>query len=67
MKVEIERTRTDRMCDMYAITFFPVRTRFVCFTRREWEKEFPDVVLQRGEKKEMDLRFGDLTKEVEML
>ena len=61
MQVEIERTKSDRMCDMYTITFFPVRTRFVCFTKKEWAEVFPDIVLQRGEKKEMSLQLSDLT------
>jgi hypothetical protein len=67
VRVEIERTREGKMTDMYVLKLPPVCTRFVCFTKREWEKEFPDVVLKRGEKKEMDLRLRDLTKEVDVL
>ena len=61
MKVVIERTRVERMTDMYKLTILSVRLRFVCFTKREFEQEFPHIILKRGEKKEMSLQLSDLT------
>jgi hypothetical protein len=63
MRVEIERTKVGQMTDMYKLTLLPVKARFVCFTKRDWEKEFPNILLQRGEKKEVNLRFEDLTSD----
>ena len=55
MKVTIKRTQLTRMTDMYSIYFSPPKERFVCFTRREFKKEFPNIKLNRGEEKEFDL------------
>jgi hypothetical protein len=64
MKVIVARTKEGRMSDMYVLKFPPIATRFICFTKRDWEKEFPNVLLQRGEKKEMDLHLTTEKKEV---
>ena len=43
MKITIERTPFDRMTDMYIIRFSPPKERFIVFTRRQFEQEFPDT------------------------
>ena len=57
MRIEIERTREGKMTDMYVLKVPPIRTRFVCFTKKEWTEVFPQIVLHRGEKifAELDL------------
>ena len=64
MKVEIERTREDRITNMYVLKLPPVRTRFVCFTHKEWEEKFPHIVLGRGEKIFAELTLTTEKKEV---
>jgi len=60
MKATLERTSDDRMTDMYVLRMEGVKkidTRFLAFTTGEWEKMYPNLLLNRGEKKKIDLTF----------
>ncbi len=68
MDVTIQRTPTGTMrgntglpmVDMYVVYFAPPRTRFICFTSRQFEELFPEAKLERGERKIFKMH---LTKE----
>lgn len=45
MYVTVERTKVNRMTDMYVIRFPPWPTRFVSLTK----EELPDLSLERGQ------------------
>jgi hypothetical protein len=60
MKATIERTIAGRMTDMYVLRMPGVNNipqRFLCFTSKEWETMYPKLLLNRGEKKKIDLTF----------
>jgi hypothetical protein len=60
MECILERTSVDRMTDMYVVRPLPVVPgRFLAFTRREWEKMYPNLVLNRGEKKNFCLTLTE--------
>jgi len=58
MQATIERTRADRMTDMYVLRMegiAQIPQRFLAFTRSEWEQMYPKILLNRGEKRKIDL------------
>ena len=50
MNIILERTSLNRMTDMYVLRFPKYKTKIVPFTKGDFEKAFPEIVLQRGEK-----------------
>jgi hypothetical protein len=62
MKATLERTKADRMTDMYVVRMEglqQIKQRFLCFTRAEWEQMYPKLLLKRGEKRKIDLTFDE--------
>ena len=62
MESTIERTSADRMTDMYVLRMHGLRqipSRFLCFTQSEWEKMYPALKLNRGEKRKICLTFEE--------
>ena len=58
----IERTSQDRMTDMYVLRMEGIRQikqRFLAFSRLEWEKMYPHMKLNRGEKRKICLTFDE--------
>lgn len=63
MKATIERTDQDRMTDMYVLRMEGIRQipqRFLAFSRQEWKTMYPKLLLNRGEKKKIDLTFEEI-------
>ena len=58
MEATIERTAANRMTDMYVLRMEGIRQipqRFLSFTRAEWEEMYPEILLNRGEKRKIHL------------
>ena len=62
MDATLERSDERRMTDMYVLRMHGIRgirQRFLSFTASEWEKMYPNLKLGPGEKRKIDLTFGE--------
>jgi len=63
MEATIERTSGGRMTDMYVLRMPGINQipqRFLSFTRKEWETMYPEILLNRGEKKKIHLTLAEI-------